>query len=310
MEVGLHTKLKHLILSYYFSAGWRKVFQSGNIYSLYYVDLFSGDGVCICNDLDEEIEKYFPEDMSKREWSPSFFRLMDFADESNFNLKCFFNDIDKKKIDSLSKRVSEKGYSDFIEERYWRDANVVCEDILDKIGKPNRPSLFYLDPTNHNQLNFSTIEKIARFKDEKTGRRPELIINFMLHSIFMAIKRRLPENDVISINNFLGTNFSRQELLDIVNDKSKKTYETFLNIFIEKLENFGYFCNYQLVKSTKTHSPIYYLIFATNNKIVFKWYRNINSYVKTLKEEWIKKNFIIKTMSDEKKKGQTFLGDY
>jgi len=310
LNVKLHTKLKHKILSYYFSSGWKNAFKSGNIYSLYYVDLFAGDGFCVCDELDEELEKYLPGDLSKRKWEPSFFSLMSFAKETDFDLKCIFNDKNESSIKSLLEKVDEGGYSNFIAGHYCKDANIVYEDVLNTIEKPNKPSLFFIDPTNHTQLKFSTIEKIAKFKDEKTGRMPELIINFMLNSIFMAMKRGLPEGDLRSINSFLGTKFKREDILGIKNDNSKKTYEIFLNIYIEKLEKLGYYCNFHLIKSTKTQSPIYYLIFATYNKKVFSLYKNVNAYVQNLEEEWVKKNYTIKTMADVKKKGQTFLHDY
>ena len=310
MNVNLHTKLKHKIISYYFSSGWKNAFKSGNIFSLYYVDLFAGDGFCVCNEIDKDLEKYLPKDLSERRWKPSFFSLMKFAKEAKFDLKCIFNDINNSSIRSLIKEVTKEGYSDFIEYHYCKDANIVYKDILNIIKNPNKPSLFYIDPTNHIQLNFSTIEGIAKFKDEKTGRMPELIINFMLNSIFMAMKRGLTEDNLRGINRFLGTNFNREDILKIINDKSKKTYETFLDVFLGNLKKLGYYCNYHLIKSTKNQSPIYYLIFATYNRKVFSWYKNINTYVKNLEEDWIKKNYTLKTMADAKKGGQTFLSDY
>ncbi len=310
MDVNLHTKLKHKIISYYFSSGWKNAFKSGNIYSLYYVDLFAGDGFCICNELDEELEKHLPADLSKRKWKPSFFSLMNFAKQADFDLRCIFNDINESNINSLVKEIDKAGYSDFIKGYYCEDANIIYEDILDTIEKPNKPSLFFIDPTNHAHLHFSTIEKIANFKDKKTGRMPELIINFMINTIFMAMKRGLSKKEVRDINNFLGTKFKREDILEIMNDKSEKTYEIFLNIYIEKLEKLGYHCNFHLIKSTKTHAPIYYLIFATYNKKVFSWYNKINVYVQNLEEEWVKKNYTIKTMADAKKEGQTFLDVY
>ena len=231
LEVKLHTKLKHKILSYYFSGGWKNAFKSGNIYSLYYVDLFAGDGFCFCGEIDEDLEKYLPDDLIKRRWSPSFFDLIRYANDAKFQLKCIFNDIDKNNIDSLLKEIKKKGYSDFIDAYYCKDANVIYKEILDLIGKPNKPSLFYIDPTNHSHLHFSTIEAIANFKDEKSGRMPELIINFMLNSIFMSIKRGLNNKDLESINKFLDSKFSRQEIIDIIYDKTKRTDQIFLNIF-------------------------------------------------------------------------------
>ena len=310
MDVKLHTKLKHKILSYYFSGGWKNAFKSGKIYSLYYVDLFAGDGFCFCNEIDEDLEKVLPKNLSERKWKPSYFDLMKYANESNFNLKCVFNDIEENNIKSLTGEINRVGYSHFVKEYFCKDANEIYQEILNIIEKPNKPSLFYIDPTNHSHLNFSTIETIAQFKDEKTGRRPELIINLMLNSIYMAFKRGLNEEDLDSINRFFGTDFKREEIKNIIKDPSEKSYKTFLNIYLEKLQNLGYYCNYHLINSTKSNSPIYYLLFATYNKQIFSWYKNINSYVQNLEEEWIKSNYKIKTMSEAKREGQTFLFDY
>ena len=110
----------------------------------------------------------------------------------------------------------------------------------------------------------------------------------------MAMKRGMSEGDLRSINSFLGTEFTIEEMLKIRNDDSEKTYKTFLNIFIENLKRLGYRCNYHLITSAKIQAPIYYLIFATYSEEVFSWYTNINAYVRNLEEEWVRKNYIIK----------------
>lgn len=310
MEVKLHTKIKHKILTYYFSSGWKNVFKSGKVYSLTYVDLFSGDGICNCSEIDENMEKYFPDDSKLKRWNPSFFDLMKYAEEANFNLKCYFNDIEEVKTKLLANEINRFGYSKFVKEIYFKDANKIYSTILDEIENPKKPTLFYLDPTNHAHLNFSTIEGIAKFKDKEKGRQPELIINFMLNSIYMAVKRGLTTDDIFSINQFLGTNFGRRKLVNIFKDESEKTYVKLLNIYLKKLKHLGYFCNYILIKSTSSKSPIYYLIFATSDKKIFHWYKGVNTYAENLEEEWIKRNFEIKTMIEAKKKGQKFLDDF
>jgi len=310
LEVKLHTKVKHKILTYYFSSGWKNVFKSGRVFSLTYVDLFSGDGICNCTEIDENMEKYFPEDSKLRTWNPSFFDLMKYAKEADFNLKCYFNDVEEEKTKLLTNEINIHGYSKFVKEIYCKDANEIYKTILNEIENPKKPTLFYIDPTNHAQLSFSTIEGIAKFKDLEKGRQPELIINFMLNSIYMAMKRGLTSDDVSKINRFLGTNYSRKKMLNIFKDESEKTYVKLLKIYLKKLKDLGYFCNYLLIKSTSSKSPIYYLIFATSDKKIFQWYEGVNSYAESLEEEWIKKNFIVKTMTNAKKKGQKFLEDF
>jgi len=79
-------------MAYYFASGWKQVFKNDNFYSLHYVDLFSGDGICECNELDKYLEQHLPDDLSKRRWKPPFFKLMDFADGEDMDLHCIFND--------------------------------------------------------------------------------------------------------------------------------------------------------------------------------------------------------------------------
>lgn len=310
MRVKLHSKLKHLIISYYFSSGWKNVLKGKKIHSLHYVDLFAGDGECICDQIEERIEEHLPEKLRYRVWDPPFFKLMEIAKEIGFNgLKCYFNDIEKSKIDRLLNKLEERGLSKFVVKCFWEDANVVCDEILKDIGNPNTPSIFFLDPTNHTQLKFSTIKKIANFKG-KDGRKPELIINFMVNSILMAFKRGLSEKDINDINAFLGANFKREALLELKEDKSKKIYEALLDIFIKNLKNLGYLCNYQLVVSTSSGSPVYYLIFATYDRNIFEWYKRINKYVERRKKEWAKMNYEIFTMSEMRKKEQRLLNEW
>lgn len=297
---GLHTKIKHKIISYHFSTTWKNIFKGNRkIYNLWYVDLFCGPGFCRNEKISEELLEELPDDWGRRTWEPPFFVLMKYADESNFNLKCFFNDSDEEKIDSLQRKIEKKGYNNFVRKYESEDANSIYKKALDMIGNPKIPSVFFLDPSKHNQLNFGTVKSIAEFKSD-SGRRPELIVNLMMHSIFMAYKRGLDEKNVKSINNFLGENFTEKRLKEIKKDPRRDTYRQFLDIYLEKLHNMGYKSTSYLVRNVENNAPVYYLIFATTSDKAYSMYKNAEPTVKELMdEEWMKKlRFKIKPIVD------------
>jgi|GEM_PF-2833703 len=303
---GFHTKIKHKIIKYHFSSTWKNIFKSkGPLYSLYYVDLYSGPGVCINEDIDEAKEKELPDEFGKKEWKPPFFDLMEDAKKYDFDLKCIFNDINEKYIERLKAKIDKKGLSDHIKCYFCTgDANEIVQDALDIIKTPNRPSLFYLDPSNHKDLHFSTVEKIMDFKHD-SGRRPDLIINFMVHTIFMAYKRGLSEEDVDSISRFLGEEVTKEELIEIKEAK-EDTSQLLLDKFLDKLEKRDYRCTYYLIKDVERGSPLYYLVFATTNERASNWFEEIEEHVKELiDKDWMEKiEYEIKPIVDRPQKQQ------
>lgn len=302
MDVKLHTKLKHRIMGYYFGI-FKSVFKSPKMHSLYYVDLFSGDGCCSCSRIDEEIECYLPE--IYREWDPPYFRLIEYARDSDFKLKCIFNDLDRDRIGLLKKAVDAKGYSDYVIKTEHKQADVFYKECLEDIGKTNRPSLFFLDPTNHSQLSFSTIRGISEFRDDTTGRMPELIINLMVYSML----KHLQSGNFETISKALGSD----SWLDRKDDylRRGKTYRLFLKVFLENLENLGYYTTYYQINSTKTNSPIYYLIFATYGKKIYRIHKDMKKSIDKLKEEdWIRRNYEVNSMIDARSRGNRFLSEY
>lgn len=220
-------------------------------------------------------------------------------------MKCIFNDFDRDRIESLKKAVDAKGYSDYIIKTECKQADIFYKECLEIIGEPNRPSLFFLDPTNHSQLSFSTIKGISEFKDDKTGRMPELIINLMVYSMLQHLKSGKFE----TISKALGSDSwlkRKDEYLNL-----GKIYLLFLKVFLENLKNLGYHTTYYQINSTKTNSPIYYLIFATYNKRIYAIHRSMKSSIdKLTEEEWIKRNYEVDSMIDAKSRGNRFLSEY
>jgi len=290
----LHTKIKHKIIGYYYSATWRNVFRSGRLHSLWYVDLYSGPGKCVSDEIEKEKETELPTRLGEKTWYSPFFKLMSHVRKyakDDFDFNCVFNDINEDYIIQLEKRIEKKGFSEYAYHFHSKDANHFYKKALEMIGKPNRPSLFYLDPTNHAQLEFSTIEGITDFKS-KSDRRPELIINLMIFSILMAIRRCLSnqkcsEEDLNSINKALGTKFSVDELREIY-ENDLYTPKQFLDIYLSKLEDKGYYCKSYLIRTIDSNSPLYYLIFATTSDKASSMMDNIDSRIKELTKGWSK----------------------
>jgi three-Cys-motif partner protein len=300
MDVRLHSKIKHRIIAYYFGV-WKNVFKSPKIYSLVYADLFAGDGVCVCDEMPPGLSKKYPEDCLSV-WKPPYFSLMDYAREANFNLKCVFNDYNAETVKKLKENLT--GYEKFVDGRVCEDANTAYSEVLKIIGKPNRPSLFFLDPFFHDQLPFSTIEGIAKFKSDN-GRKPELIINLMVEPMLMALKRGT-EKDFSSITKSLGTDEWRDKLGQ--GTYKGKSHVLFHDIFKRQIESLGYKTTSYYIYSTQNRSPMYFLFFATFNDQVHKLHKQIKPQIDALqKKEWVKENFqiqeIVNNLGDGRQKG-------
>lgn len=300
MDVPLHSKIKHRIIGYYFPIV-KKVFSS--FYSYYYIDLYSGDGICKCRDIPPHILPILPKDF-KTEWRPPFFSLLDYnKEEANhkFVLNCFFNDSEISVISELDKLLQP--YKDKVKITLSnKDANHCVKESIGFIGKPNRPSLFYLDPFNHADLKFSTIKEISEFKDENSGRKPELITNLMVYSMLQAIQRGR-QQDLDSITESLGT-VSWKAQLNYFKDNNK-THELFRDVFIEQLKKLGYYCTWYSVKSIKCNAPQYYIIFCTYNEKIYSIHKNMEQNIKKLQQEkWIAESWVVDWMITHIGKGQ------
>lgn len=283
MEIALHTKIKHRILAYYYGI-FKHMFQDTKKppYSWYYVDLFCGDGHCICKDIKPHILDLLP-DKNEMEYDVPFFSLLKYASPANFPLNCFFNDADKEKIKELKQRL--KPHKKFVKDVDSTDANIYYKKVLSIIEKPNRPGIFFLDPEHHDDLKFSTIKEISEFADERTGRKPELIINLMVYTMLLAVRRQ-GDKDFKLITESLGTDSWIKEYPEY--RKRNKTHELFLEIFRKQLGALGYHITYYLIKSAK-QAPLYYLIFAAYNDRIYDLHKGMESHIKELqKEKWVK----------------------
>lgn len=282
MEIALHTKIKHRILAYYYGI-IRQMFQDKDKapFSWYYVDLFCGDGNCVCKDIEPHILSLLP-DKNDVEYPAPFFSLFDYASPANFPLSCYFNDKDNEKIEQLKQRLEP--YNQFVKDVDNKDANIHYKKILSLIGTPNKPGFFLLDPEHHDDLKFSTIKAISEFKNEK-GRKPELIINLMIYTMLLALKRG-NEKDLQLITDSLGTDSWKNEYSKY--KEKNKTHELFRDIFIEQLKSLGYQVTYYEIKSVG-QAPLYYLIFAAFNDRIYAFHKKMEPYIMELgKEKWVK----------------------
>ncbi len=306
MDVPLHSKIKHLIIGYYFGALEKFI---PRWYSFNYVDLYAGDGSC---ELREKIPRHIelPKDFLT-EWRPPFFKLLDFIASNRIldrEYNFFFNDTNADSIKKLTKAVEPyKSSVRIVVEN--EDANMCVQEAIKFVGTPASPSIFYLDPCNHEELKFSTIEEIASFTNAKNGRKPELIVNLMVYSMLQGIQRGR-EVDFDSISNSLGTDKWKNELE--LYRQNQLTHELFLKVFIERMQKIGYYCTPCSVRSIKCNAPQYYIIFCTfDEKKIHPIHKNIEKSIRKLQEEkWVKETHVVEWMSSHIPKEQKPLASY
>lgn len=306
MNVSPHTSLKHRIIGSYFRI-CRDVMKSKNR-TLYYVDLFAGDGICDCKEA------------PIIQWEPPYFNNMKQANEHNLDLKCIFND--KDNFEQLSNRL--KPYQNNIIGLFDKDANEIYRPILELIP-PDKWSIFVLDPYNHSDLKFTTVEAISKHEEydsvSRCVRKPELIITFMTYSMQQYLntigRENVPEKNkeylLKTIDDSLGTNSWREKILNKNNEmREDKTNIIFLNIFLEQLGKLGYDTVYFHIQQTAWNSVLYYLIFATSIPTAYTIIsEKFEPYIKQIqKDKWVKENFSFYKRAKARQEGNKILDDY
>jgi three-Cys-motif partner protein len=306
MDVSPHSALKHRTMGVYFKF-CRDVMISQKR-TLYYVDLFAGDGICKCKE------------SPKPEWDPPYFSNLREANKRNLDLKCIFNDLNYSA--ELSNRLKE--YSDKVIDVYNRDANEIYKTILTQIP-PDKWSIFVLDPYNHSDLNFSTISSISQHDAfdsvSRCIRKPELIITFMTYTIQQYLKT-MGREDVSeitkkqflkSIDNSLGTKSWRKKILDKEDyEREDKIHNILLEIFINQLGKLGYDTVYFHIKQTAWNSVLYFLIFATSIPRAYSIIsEKFEPYIRQVQtEKWVKENFSFYKRAKARETGNKLLDDF
>jgi three-Cys-motif partner protein len=235
----------------------------------YYIDALAGDGQC-------EIKT--PLTSKTIDGSP----LIAIKINPPFT-KCFFIEIDKEKVKTLSKLLR-----DFPQDRCEireGDCNLIIDEILSQIPL-QAPCFAFLDPEGF-EVDWLTYEKIANHKkDSKT--KIELFILFPYNMAFARVlyyNRKRFERENIPL--LLNKKLPKSRWLDVYEDRIKgklgqlEVRMRILRIFIDGLKTLGYnFVDSRLIKSNLGR-PLYYMVFATDHPAGAK----IMDYV--FEKDWI-----------------------
>lgn len=254
MEIRLHSSKKHRALGYYLSIIRNLILSKNTPFNeLYYADLFCGDGKCTVTQIGKSYEP------------PIIQSVLKPAKEKGIALHCFLNDLEKIEL----MKENTKDYSKFIELYGGEDANTFYKKVLQRIPK-DQFSIFFLDPTNHSQLKWTTIKEISQHTHTYDGsqgmqtRRPELIINFMTYTMLQSFRA----NSYDSITESLGTD----DWIKKINENKKSRIErpvesALLYTFTKQLESLGYKVPRPIeILNTDPPNTVYYLIWSTNEK--------------------------------------------
>jgi three-Cys-motif partner protein len=237
---GIWAKEKLYYLERYldiFSVGMQKRW-SGN---LYYVDLFSGPGVCV-----------IPETAEEFDGSPLIALKFNFA-------KYFFFEADLDCFSALKSRVESRSPEKL------RQIELIqgdCNEQIDSIKFPPSNSLgtAFIDPTGIAPLPFKTIQRLA------TGRKIDLIINF--HE-GMGVRMNLHQYNKTDENALMSFLSSDRWKMRIKSGPLSldKTCQLIAEEYLENLKGLGYLASDSDKIPIKSRGDVllYYLLFASKH---------------------------------------------
>lgn len=295
MRLKIHSNKKHRALGYYLSIV-RDVITSPKMKfgKLYYADLFCGDGSCISD--------------SGKEWKPTIIQsILEPAKDNKFPVEVFLNDMNPKAIESMKEKTKE--FSQFVVDYGNEDANAYYKKALSKIPK-NKFAIFFLDPTNHNELKWETIKGISEHANTSYGKtyRPEIIINLMTFTMCQSYRAKSYQ----SIDEALGTHewfdeFKRNRTMGM----RKPLVLALLNSFIRQLQQLGYYVPTPIpITNTFPSNTVYYLIWATNRNGYKVIENRVIPYLFKRVEELQAENVAEELKLRDKKRGITHLEDF
>ena len=287
-EVEKHTQMKHRLLGVYLSICTRNV-KSQKSHDFIVVDLYANDGVAYWPGGDEP-------------WEGSAKIIAKWVSKAGEKAFCILNEKDSNLIVKLKENTKE--YQSVIREIFPNDANTIYQHILNKYVPMDAHSIFLLDPYNHTELKFSTVEGIAKhckedhYRGEFFIRRPELIINL---PTFTILKSKTQNQQLIT--DFFGTD----EWIKAVEDAEKRHTsqpEALLNVYKKQLSK--YYNEDGIVpieiRTLEFNAPIYYLIFAATHPLAKKIQRTFEDWVKRKLKEFRKEGFALKLIAEAKRK--------
>jgi three-Cys-motif partner protein len=200
-----------------------------------YIDLFSGPGVCVLQNSNEEIKG-----------SP----LLTFDSKTTFT-NYYFNDMDSETIEILKTRIAINNKQSI--EYFNNDCNTVIDELLQKLPS-NSLDFCFIDPFNW-EIQFDSIRKLTN------KRRMDLAITFHVGNMKRALATALPQ-DLIDF--FPDTSWQRDYKLAVEQELSHS--RILLDAYENGLRSLGYKAikDYNLMANTK-NVPLYHLIFASKN---------------------------------------------
>lgn len=224
-----------------------------NKWKLNYIDLFSGPGRCFNRDEEVEIES-----------SP----IIALKSRYKFN-KCFFVDLKKENIECLKTRCKP-----FEVEKYFYvgDCNKQIDNII-PLFDGGSLNLAFIDPTGLD-VAFSTITKLAQ------GTKTDLIINFPFNTAIARNLDKFVKQNQSKLDVFMGKDSDWKSGYRGLSDRNDNNITSFfLNCYRKQLVNIGYvetqLGEERLIKSSKKNLPLYFLVFASKNKLGHKFWEQI-----------------------------------
>lgn len=286
-EVEKHSQMKHRLIGMYLKICADNV-RSQRSHDFAVIDLYASDGIA-----------YWPG--GNEPWEGSAQIVAKWVSKAGERAFCILNEKDKTLIEKLKENT--KKYNKVIREVFSEDANIVYKTIIDGYISLDAHSIFILDPNNHTQLKFSTVESIARhcreekYRGESFIRRPELIINLPTFTILKS-KTQNPQ----LITDFFGTSEWITALKDAVGKISQP--EVLLNVYRKQLIKF-----YNEdgivpieIRTLEFNAPIYYLIFVATHPVAKKIQSTFEKWVKKRLKEFRKEGFTLKLIAEAKRK--------
>jgi three-Cys-motif partner protein len=295
-EVEKHTQMKHRLLGVYLSICTRNV-KSQKSHDFIVVDLYANDGVAYWPGGDEP-------------WEGSAKIIAKWVSKAGEKAFCILNEKDGSLIDKLKENTKE--YQNVIKEIFQDDANIIYQHILNKYVPADAHSIFLLDPYNHSELKFSTVEGIAKhckedhYHSESFIRRPELIINLPTFSILKS----QTQNEQL-ITDFFGTDIWIEEL-----KKAKKRRmsqpELLLEVYTKQLGKY-YPADGIIpieIRTLEFNAPIYYLIFAATHPVAKTIQQSFQKWVARKIKDFRREGFDLKDIAEAKRQHLTTIESF
>jgi len=137
------------------------------------------------------------------------------------------------------------------------NVNSYLQEHLSDIVPEGIPCFIFLDPEGIIGLDRKTLEVCSK------KHRVELLINFPIYGVIRNVDILLPQNEEL-ITNLYGSEKWKE-----IRMKIDRREERLAELYIEGLKEFFKYLPYTIITNER-NTPIYYLIFATNNYTGFK----------------------------------------